>query len=710
MTASSGSATVLPNDKVVISGTGTRRTVTFDPQDVGTANVTLTVLAPGDTPATVTIAVKATGAAPDPAGHYYSGAVDLSASLDVGDGYFLSISDEVNNPLLYKKGVSGAPIASFPAGFPGGETDFEGVTRFGDTVVWSGSHGNNRSGSDRPERRFLAFEKITGSGDGVDLEFKNSYTRLWAQWKAWDAANGHGLGANKLKFATATVPGLIPNAPNGFNVEGLTMAPGSSTTAWFGMRAPTITGDDGIERALILPVTNIDKLTSDAVDATFGAPILLDLGGRSIRDISKNAADQYLIEAGTGDTDDSLKNWALYTWDGDPSHDPKFVNALPTDEARIGAWEGIAEVPNPLVAGSKALLTADSGDTGLGKSYGQYVTIGEPVAGPAVVTGVTATAKPGALDIKWDAGAARRPLLRDGQDRRGRERPGSPAFVTGTSKTFEGLAAGTEYTVNVRARERRDPRGQRRGGEGHADPGRSHRDHDQRRASRAPTSPGSRRSSSRPCPSPARPGRCSSSGNGAAIRDARQPLRLPRRRRQGRDRRHRPVLAGHRAAAGEVHDRERGELHLVGLGRRPAVPRLQAADPARRDRLDHGRPRRRRPDHDQGQAARLHADAAVHRGPAGGRVRHSAQRRGDQGAARRRRSELAVRVGVLQRPGRGDVLDHGAGCRQAPDQRLGAELRARLRRGAHGRVPGDDRARRLAGRGSSGGHQAARRG
>ena len=248
------------------------------------------------------------------------------------------------------------------------------------------------------------------------------------------------------------MPGLLPNAPNGFNVEGLTMAPGSSTTAWFGMRAPTITGEDGIERALILPVTNIDELTSDAVDAEFGAPILLDLGGRSIRDIAKNAADQYLIEAGTGDTEDSLKNWALYTWDGNPSHAPVFAGELPTDESRIGAWEGIVEVPNPLVPGSRALLVADSGDTGLGgKSYGQYVTLGEPVTAPAAVTGVTATAKPGAIDIAWNTAAGADRYYVTVKTAAGAHAPGSPLLTSGTSASLEGLTAGTEYTIDVRA-------------------------------------------------------------------------------------------------------------------------------------------------------------------------------------------------------------------------------------------------------------------
>ncbi|MDA0183800.1 DUF3616 domain-containing protein [Solirubrobacter phytolaccae] len=450
VTATSANQAILPNANITITGTGSKRTATLNPITTGSTAVTFTARSDDET-ATVTVSLATTAAAPYPGSHYYSGAVDLSAAVDVGGDHFLGVSDEVNTIHLYKKGVSGRPLASWSDGFPGGETDFEGVTRFGDMLVWSGSHGNNRSGSARPERRFLAFQKITGSGDKVDLEWSHSYTGLWNQWKAWDAANGHGLGANYLKFNTATVAGLLPNAPNGFNVEGLTMAPGSSSVAWFGMRAPTITGADGIERALILPVTNIDKLTSESVNAQFGAPIFLDLGGRSIRDINKNARDEYLITAGTGDTDDSLKNWALYTWDGNPAHDPKFVNELPTDEGRIGAWEGIAEVPNPLVAGAKTLLLADSGDTGLGKSYGQYVTIGEPVAAPAVTTGVTATAKPGELAVNWDATPGATAYYVTVKLPNGQHALGSPAIVTGTSASFVGLTAGTEHTVTVRA-------------------------------------------------------------------------------------------------------------------------------------------------------------------------------------------------------------------------------------------------------------------
>src|SRR5262249_12961326 len=163
-------------------------------------------------------------------------------------------------------------------------------------------------------------------------------TRLLTQWKAWDAADGSGLGANFLKFNTSTPAGVLPNAPDGWNIEGLTMAPNSDHVAWFGLRAPTVTAPDGVESAVILPVGNIDaREAGNGVDADLGKPILLNLGGRSIREIAKNANNQYLISAGPGDDPTrSIQNWALYTWDGNPDHDPQVVKLLPNDDINVG--------------------------------------------------------------------------------------------------------------------------------------------------------------------------------------------------------------------------------------------------------------------------------------------------------------------------------------------------------------------------------------
>ena len=136
MTATAANTTVLPADRITVTGTGTRRTITFDPVSAGLATVMVTVK-DGDETASASFNVRVSGPPPHPDGHYYSGAVDLSASIDVGGDYFLGMSDEVNTAHLYRKGVSGSPLESFNSGFPGGESDFEGVTRFGDTILWT---------------------------------------------------------------------------------------------------------------------------------------------------------------------------------------------------------------------------------------------------------------------------------------------------------------------------------------------------------------------------------------------------------------------------------------------------------------------------------------------------------------------------------------------------------------------------------------------
>ena len=104
---------------------------------------------------------------------------------------------------------------------------------------------------------------------------------------AWDTSNGHGLGANALGLA-ASVSG-VPEAAGGFNIEGLSMAPGSSTTAYIGFRAPLVL-PGARTKALIVPVTNYPSLLGAAAGTTtFGAPIQLNLGGRGIRSIECSA-------------------------------------------------------------------------------------------------------------------------------------------------------------------------------------------------------------------------------------------------------------------------------------------------------------------------------------------------------------------------------------------------------------------------------------
>lgn len=116
-------------------------------------------------------------------------------------------------------------------------------------------------------------------------------------------------------------------------------------------------------KALLVPVTNIDKVVGSGASATFGTPVELDLGGLSVRDIRKNAADQYLIVAGSWAADDNTDPYALYSWDGDPAHAPVKRVDLPTSDP--GGWESVVDVPDLTVPGTRAQLITDNGSADL---------------------------------------------------------------------------------------------------------------------------------------------------------------------------------------------------------------------------------------------------------------------------------------------------------------------------------------------------------
>ena len=403
------------------------------------------------------------------------------------------------------------------------------------------------------------------------------------------------------------------------------------------MRAPTITGDDGIERALILPVTNIDKLTSDAVDAEFGAPIFLDLGGRSIRDISKNARDQYLISAGTGDTDDCLKNWALYTWDGNPDHDPQMVKELPTDEQRIGAWEGIAELPDEPGRGQPR---AD--DRRLRRHRPRQVL--RPVRHAR-----RADRRPRRRHRRHRHGQAgrdrrqleRRPTRADALLRRrsrtppARTRPARRSSSPARAATFEG--AHRRHRVHGRrARARTSPRARPTARRSKATPtqGAAHRDDDDGASSSARRSSASRRSSSRRCRDP------NAARHGPVLRRQRDtvassgPAAVPARR--SRSSTARPRSTSRTSSAGPASTCRRkfttanaenfrssdSPVVPTFIDYRPKLPWVEIVS-ITGDRVAGSR------DRHHGQAARLHAGGALARQSLAAAVR----RRAPTGAA-----------------------------------------------------------------------------
>ncbi|MET9691658.1 hypothetical protein ABZY81_24785 [Streptomyces sp. NPDC006514] len=359
--SASSKPSVAGTGDVTVTGAGAVRQLAVAARGRGYTNLTVKVTGLGGKTAIKTLSYAASAAVQNPAdARYLTGSADASAAVDVGGGYAVVADDESNVLRLYDRSRSGAPVKTWDFSSQLGvskEVDIEGATRIGDTIYWTGSLGNNKDGEYKAPRNTVFTTTVSGSGAGTQLTYGRSYKKLRDDLVAWDKAN-----ENKYGFAAGTADGEAPKQIDGFNVEGLEFAPGSTTTAYLGFRAPLAPVVPG-GKALIVPVTNIDQVLASGAKATFGAGIELDLGGLSVRDIRKNAAGQYLILAGSWAADDNSDPYALYQWDGVPGHAPIKRADLPTTDP--GGWEAIVEVPDLTVPGARVQLITDSGSADL---------------------------------------------------------------------------------------------------------------------------------------------------------------------------------------------------------------------------------------------------------------------------------------------------------------------------------------------------------
>lgn len=359
--SASSTSSVAGTGDVQVAGTGAARQLSVTAHGRGYTDLTLKVTGLGGKSATKTLHYAASAAVQGAADtRYLTGSSDASAAVDVGGGYAVVADDESNTLRLYDRSASGAPVRSWDFSSALGvskEIDIEGAARVGDTIYWTGSLGNNKDGAYKADRDTVFTTTVTGSGAATRLTLGGSYKKLRDGLVAWDHANGDRFG-----FAAATADGQAPKQIDGFNVEGLEFAPGSTSTAYIGFRAPLAPPVDG-GKALIVPVTNFDKVLASGAKPVFGAAIQLDLGGLSIRDIRKNAADQYLIVAGSWAADDNSDPYAVYSWDGVAQHAPVKRADLPTSDP--GGWEAVVDVPDLNQAGAKAQFITDDGSADL---------------------------------------------------------------------------------------------------------------------------------------------------------------------------------------------------------------------------------------------------------------------------------------------------------------------------------------------------------
>jgi len=231
------------------------------------------------------------------------GCCDASAAVAVNSNLFLVADDEGNALRVYRRDQSGGPLQAFQAGpflhvdphKP--ETDLEGAARIGDRIYWITSHGRNREGEERESRhRFFATSFAVNGQGQVELKtVGRPYARL---------LNDLLREPRLRQFNLLTSSLLPPKARNGLNIEGLCATTKGELLIGFRNPIPN-------EQALLVPLQNPAELL-EGKPAKFGDPILLDLGGRGVRDLALSG-DRILI---IGGPHDGKGNFHIYEWRG----------------------------------------------------------------------------------------------------------------------------------------------------------------------------------------------------------------------------------------------------------------------------------------------------------------------------------------------------------------------------------------------------------
>jgi hypothetical protein len=339
LSVTSDNPLVVPDSNLIVTtGAGGQRILTINPIGVGYATIFVRV---GDGITTHEVSFPyAASAMGRPGGLFHTGISDASAAIPIDDSLMWIGDDENQTIRMYNRNASGPPLAGFDMNPFLGLTDFyddgrprevdiEAATRVGNRIFWMGAHSHASAliGSESRTNRSRVFATdISGSGASSTLTYVGRYDFLKLDLVNWDVSNGHGRGANRYGLEASTVDGVDPKTPEGFNIEGLCMAPGSSTTAYVALRAPIVPVTNRIY-ALIVPVLNFTTLAISGGppgSAVFGTPIELDLFGRGFRSIEGNAFG-YLIVAGPpqNQTGAYPRDFRLFSWTGNPNDPPQ---------------------------------------------------------------------------------------------------------------------------------------------------------------------------------------------------------------------------------------------------------------------------------------------------------------------------------------------------------------------------------------------------
>ncbi len=379
VTVSSSNPAVVDTAGLLLSGSGLARQLQIVPTGVGYSSIRVRVSDETAAFSEYVLSYAASAASATPAiTRFHTGASDASSAQVLDEDLMLVADDEDQALRVFARDFSGAALNSFDfsaqlelpvGGANPDEVDLESSARIDDRIYWAGSHGNSNDGELRPNRsRVFATDVSTVEGAYV-LTYVDRYDHLRADLVAWDRSNGHGLGADALGLFDSTASGIEADSPEGFNIEALEIAPDGSS-AWLGFRAPLLPLGARTE-ALIVPVANFAALIVDgqpgslpAGSAVFGAPILLDLGGRAIRSMQRSVDGNYVIIAGpaAASTDIAPDNFRLFVWSGDSTDPAIELPAVLSSTTTGGSFESLLATSADLAIGGEVEVLVDNGD------------------------------------------------------------------------------------------------------------------------------------------------------------------------------------------------------------------------------------------------------------------------------------------------------------------------------------------------------------
>ena len=325
-----------------------------------------------------------------------SGSSDASTAIALDADWMVVGDDEANVLRVYPR-AGGAAVKEWSFGTQLGigtsELDLEASTRIGNRLYFTGSHSNKKDGSEANNREHLFAVDVSGTGAATTFTYVAEYGGLEQALAVWDTSNAHSKGANYFGLAASSAGGVVPEASNGFSIEGL--AATGSGQLLLGFRAPQANAAQRT-KALLIPLTNPAAVLTGA-NPIFGAPIELDLGGRGVRSIERADDGKFLIVAGPAGAATftaSSSNFVLYVWDGASTTAQRLDNALdPLLASTGGSFETLVS-PASTAAGTRVQLLQDNGDTvwpGRTKPskdlqpadqqfVGNWITLGNPVA------------------------------------------------------------------------------------------------------------------------------------------------------------------------------------------------------------------------------------------------------------------------------------------------------------------------------------------